>query len=266
MIHWRSILATVLAVQGAACASIAGIDSIDPAVDGNGRAGAYCGSLPRPTSQNALFFCDDFDEGSLPAPWTSVHQSSGTVAQNNGVAASPPNSLDVAIGPLATAQTINASLRASLGLPPLPSAMTFSFSVDPVRIDTSPNASMVLGAVDFLDAAQNRYTVQLAFDVQGGSPAMVLDELYSDGRPYVPHAITTPLTIGVFTDVSIEIDWESSMTASARFLVNGAQLLSLPLTIGVDARSLQISIGTTYSTEPSTGWEVRYDNVLFSAE
>jgi hypothetical protein len=34
--------------------------------------------------------------------------------------------------------------------------------------------------------------------------------------------------------------------------------------MNVQATSLQISIGTTYSTEPSSGWEIRYDNVLFT--
>jgi len=54
------------------------------------------------------------------------------------------------------------------------------------------------------------------------------------------------------------------MNATADILMHGAIVLSLPLTIGVDATSLQISIGTTFSSEPSSGWEVRYDNVLFS--
>jgi hypothetical protein len=55
------------------------------------------------------------------------------------------------------------------------------------------------------------------------------------------------------------------MSATANVVMNGAQVLSLPLTMSVQAASLQISVGTTYATEPSSGWEVRYDNVLFTS-
>jgi hypothetical protein len=236
-----------------------------PTVDGSGRGGGFCSSVPRPTRQDGLFFCDDFDEGSWPALWNSANEISGTLAQNGGAWVSPPNSLDIAIGALAGEQPVNVSLRASLAPPPLPATMTFAFALDPVHIDTAAHASMVLAAIDFLDAAQKRYTVQLAFDVQNAAPTTVLDELYSDGTPYVPHAVPVPLTMGSFTNVAIQVDWTGATTARAAVLMNGSQALSVPLTMSVQATSLQISIGTTYSTEPSSGWEIRYDNVLFTA-
>jgi hypothetical protein len=240
-------------------------DAQAPTVDGSGKGGPFCSAVPRPTSEDGLFFCDDFDVGSLPAPWNSGNEISGTLAQNRRAWVSPPNSLDIAIGALAAEQPVNVSLRASLAPPSLPATMTFAFALDPVQIDTAANAAMVLAAIDFLDEAQNRYTVQLAFDVQNGAPTTVLDELYSDGRPYVPHALPVPLTMGSFTNVAIQIDWTGAMTANAAVLMNGSQALSVPLTMNVRATSLQISIGTTYSTEPSSGWEIRYDNVLFTA-
>lgn len=258
------VLAATAVTTTAACASLVGIDSIDPAVDGQ-NGGAFCASAARPTSQDGLFFCDDFDRGSLPAPWVGLYQTSGALSQDSDAAVSPPNSLDIAIGSLTMGQPVNASLRAPLGVPPLPSGLQFAFSLEPVRIDaTTPDASIVLAAIDFLDAAQNRYTVQLAFDVQNGEALTVLDELYSDGTPYVPHPISGPLTLGAFTDVAIQIHWTSAMSATADVLMHGDVVLSLPLTMNVDATSLQISIGTTFSTEPSSGWEVRYDNVLFT--
>jgi hypothetical protein len=236
-----------------------------PTADGMGTGGGFCSDVPRPTSEGALFFCDDFDVGSLPAPWNSANEISGTLAQNGGASVSPPNSLDITIGALAAEQPVNVSLRASLSPPPLPATMTFALALDPVQIDTAANAAMVLAAIDFLDEAQNRYTVQLAFDVQNAAPTTVLDELYSDGTPYVPHAVPVPLTIGSFTNVAIQVDWTDAMTANAAVLMNGSQALSVPLTMNVRATSLQISIGSTYSTEPSSGWEIRYDNVLFTA-
>jgi hypothetical protein len=258
-----SVMAATAAMATASCASLAGIDSIDPAVDGQ-NGGAFCAAAARPTSSDGLFFCDDFDRGSLPSPWTNLYQTSGTLAQNSGAAESPPNSLDIAIGSLALNQPVDASLRASLGVPPLPAALEFAFGLDPVRIDTTADASIVLAAIDFLDAAENRYTVQLAFDIENGAATTVLDELYSDGTPYIPHPISGPLPLGTFTDIAIQIHWATAMTATADVLMHGAVVLSLPLTMNVDAVSLQISIGTTFSSEPSSGWEARYDNVLFT--
>ncbi len=250
-----------------ACASLVGVDSLDPAVDGQNQGGAFCAAAARPTARDGLFFCDDFDRGSLPSPWASLNETSGSLAQNADAAASSPNSLDIVIGPLASSQPLNTSLRASLPVPPLPSTLKFAFSLDPVQIDTTtPHAAIVLAALDFLDAARNRYTVQLAFDVQNGAASTVLDEDYSNGTPYVPHPVPTALPLGTFTDVAIEVHWASSTSATADVVMGGAQVTSVPLTMSVQATSLEISIGTTYSTEPSSGWEVRYDNVLFTAQ
>jgi hypothetical protein len=258
-------LSVATAVGLAACANLVGIESIDPTVDGKGTGGAFCSAAARPTSQDGLFFCDDFDVGTPPVPWTSSYETSGTLSQNGDAAVSPPNSLDVVIDALAAQQPVNVSLRAAVDAPPLPSALAFAFSLEPVQIDTSADASIVLAAVDFLDAARNRYTVQLAFDVQNGAATTVLDELYSNGMPYVPHPIPAPLTMGAFTDVVIQIHWASTSSATADVLMNGMQVLSLTLAMNIQATSLEISVGTTFSTEPSSGWEVRYDNVLFTA-
>lgn len=263
MIRWRFILAAMSAVDTSACAQLAGIDSLDPAVDGQKQGGEFCSAAARPTSRDSLFFCDDFDRGTLPAPWNEQFDTSGSLVQNGNAAASPPNSLDLVVGALAMSQPVNTSLRASLGAPPLPASLDFAFSLEPVQLDTTADASIVLAAIDFLDAAQNRYTVQLAFDIQNGAALTVFDELYSDGTPYIPHPIAGPLPLGIFTDVAIEIHWASPTSATADVLMHGSVVLSLPLAMNVRATTLQISVGTTYSTEPSSGWEVRYDNVLF---
>jgi hypothetical protein len=39
-----------------------------------------------------------------------------------------------------------------------------------------------------------------------------------------------------------------------------------PLTITVDATSLQLTIGSAYELEPSAGWKSRYDNVVLNIQ
>jgi hypothetical protein len=261
----RRLLALgICAAAGVAgCANLAGIQTLDPAVDGQG--GAFCGAAARPTAAGSLFLCDDFDDGSLPAPWSSEYQTAGTLTVDGAIAASPPGSLDLVVNPLVASESLNVSLRTLLVVPPFPATIAFEFNLDPVKIDPAAGAAIVICALDFLDPNQNRYTVQLAFDVQNGEASTVLDELYSDGSPYIPHPITPPLPVGSFTNVTLAIDWTGAETANAQVLFGSASVLSVPLAMNVAAATLQISIGTTYATEPSPGWEVRYDNVLFRA-
>ncbi len=253
-------------VSLAACAQIEGINALDPAVDGPG--GAFCAAASRPTTPNGLFFCDDFDDGAsaFPLPWNASSPFLGTLSVNSGAAASAPDSLEMSIDAFTSGQP-DASLHALLGMPSLPTTMSFAFSVDPVKIDVAtPNASIVLAAIDFLDAASNRSSVQLAFNVQKGAPLTEVDEQYSNRTPsYTPHPVTVALPIGAFTDVVIAIAWASATSATATVTFGGAQVQSFPLTMSVVATSVRIDIGTTYATLPSAGWDVRYDNVLFTA-
>ncbi len=256
-------VALVLAAGAAACANVVGIQSFDPAIDGRG--GAFCQAASRAASSASLFFCDDFDDGGLPAPWNSSYESGGTLAVDDAAASSSPASLDLVVDPLPAGQLPNVSLRALVAAPTSPVQMAFGFSLDPVRIDPGTSASIVIAAIDFLDPSQNRYTIQLAFNVQSGAATTELDELFSGGRPYVPHAIAAPLGTGTFTDVAIQIDWTAPQAATASVLFGGASVLSVPLAISVQATTLQLSIGTTYASTPSPGWELRYDDVLFTA-
>jgi hypothetical protein len=85
---------------------------------------------------------------------------------------------------------------------------------------------------------------------------------------YINHPLSAaqPLPANAWTDLEIDVDWTSSTTAQASVLVNGVtELAAVPLTMTVSAASLQIGIGTTYVSEPSATWEIRYDNVWFVA-
>ena len=241
-------------------------------------AGPFCKSMIPP--DGGIFFCDDFDEHALPGSWATWAESSGSLVETDASAASPPNSVVETTTALADGQTLDVALRTPLPVPALPATLLLSFSLQPVQIDTSANAAIVLAAVDFLDGAGYRYTVGLAINVTSAQPALALGEQYGvasggnfpDGAPptFVNHPLppTDPLPMNAWTDIVIELDWTSS-SLEGKVTVGGNEEFDVPLAMTVVPSSLQIGIGTTYVTEYDGGlspvWELRYDNVLFTA-
>ena len=249
--------------------SAAGDASVEAGDGGAPDGGSFCASV-RPEA-GAIFFCDDFDEGPLPGSWGTFDTLSGSLEVNDAAAVSKPSSLDEKTVPLASGQVIDVALRTPIGVPVLPATLRLAFSVDPVQIDTTTQAAIVLGAIDFFDGVGNRYTVGLAINVASGAPALALDEqsaLGDGGMPYAPHPLppSQPLVMNAFSEIVIEVDWTSTMSAVGKVFVNGAKQLDVPLTMTVHATSLQIGIGTSYVSEPSPVWELRYDNVWFTAK
>lgn len=238
----------------------------------------YCASVARPAA--GPFFCDDFDDSALPGPWDNWFEMSGTLVETDASAASPPNSVVETTELLTNGEGINVALRTYEGVPTLPATLLFSFSIEPVQIDTTANAAIVLGAIDFLDG-EYRYSVGLAINVSSGQPLLALGEQsglvdgdnFPDGAPptYVNHPLppSDPLSMNQWLTIVIEIDWSTS-GFEGKVSVNGALELNTALTLTVAPSQLQIGIGTSYVTEYSSGtspvWEIRYDNVLFTTQ
>jgi hypothetical protein len=240
----------------------------------------YCASVARP--ETGPFFCDDFDDSALPGPWDNWFETAGTLVETDDAsAASPPNSVVETTDPTITEGTaVNVALRTYEGVPALPATLLFSFSIEPAQIDTTANAAIVLGAIDFLDG-EYRYSVGLAINVSSGQPLLALGEQsglvdgdnFPDGAPptYVNHPLppTDPLSMNQWSTIVIEIDWSTS-GFEGKVSVNGSLELNVPLTLTVAPSQLQIGIGTSYvteySSETSPVWEIRYDNVLFTAQ
>ena len=243
---------------------------MDSAASSDG--GAYCASQARPTAKGALFFCADFDEGRLPGGFSVFRDTSGTLALTTAAWVSRPNAVKETLLATDGGQSLDVSLRQPLPLPlpPLPSTLAFGFSVEAARIDPAPNAALVLGAVDFLDDAGDRYSLQLSISVQGGAATVALQEqsVRPDGAaPFQNHPlpVTQTLTASMFARVELRVQWTAPTTASAVVLYDGAPSAAVPLSMTVAATSLQIGIGTSYVGEPSPGGVLRYDNALLTA-
>ena len=232
-------------------------------------ATGFCGSFV--PSAWAAFFCADFDEGPLPGGWKTFDETAGSLTETDASWVSAPSSLEETTNALGSFQPIDVALRTPLALPPVPSTLDLGFSFEPVTLDTSASATIVLASIDFLDASQERYSVELSLTVVNGAATLALGEqsMLSDGAaPYVYHPLppSQPVPAGSFSDIVIEVEWATATTATGIVRVGGGQELSTPLTMTVVPESLQVGVGTSYVTEPSLGWKLRYDDVYFTAK
>jgi hypothetical protein len=231
--------------------------------------GGFCASL----TAAGLVLCDDFDEpGTLPGPFNTEFETWGTLGETDASFKSPSESLDEKTFVLNDGGVINVALRNNtVPVPTLPATLTFAFSLDAVQIDTTTGDAIVLGAVDFFDAAGDRYTLGLAINTANALPALALDEqsaLTDGGAPYIPHTLppTDAPAIGAWSDIVITIDWTAAQTGTASVSVNGTtEVGPFPLTMTVaNPTSLQVGIGTSFVTQPAPAWELLYDNVWFA--
>jgi hypothetical protein len=233
-------------------------------------AGPFCNAM---ASNAGVILCDSFDDGTqLPGLYFNVEgQTGGTLAKTTASADSPPDALDLKTFPIDDGGIINVALRESdIVVPALPANLTFAFALNPQQIDTTAGAAIVLGAVDFLDVAGNRYSVGLAINVVSGLPALALDEqsgFVDGGSSNIPHVVPAAKApnMNAWNDIVVTIQWTAPTTATASVTINGAVgLAPFAMTMTVQATSLQVGIGTSYVTQPAPAWELLYDNVSFA--
>jgi hypothetical protein len=227
-------------------------------------SGPFCTKLsPRP------LFCEDFDEHALPGPWSTFHQVGGTLSIDNTTFVSAPNSLFARYGAMPMGAELDDVLRAAFSLQNAPATTALELQVRPTIADPTPNAAVVIAAVDFLDAANDRYSVQFTLVNKGGVLNVLFEEqsgFAGGGTSYVPHAITDPMPLGQWTDLRLTIVASSATSAEAHVFFGTTHEIDVPLNVTVRATKVQLDVGSTYESQPSMGWGVFYDNVAFDTK
>jgi hypothetical protein len=232
---------------------------------GLGEAGAatYCATLsPSPA------FCDDFDEHALPGDWT-LDDVGGLFTEDSSSFVSRPNSLLAAYNPLASGELLDTRLRTPLSLPATLGNIVLEFQLEPVSADPTVGNAAVVAALDFTDAANNRYTVQFTLVQEQIGIALRLEEqsgFVDGGTSYSPHPLADPLPPQGWTNIRLVVTRSSATTASALVTFNGHVELNASLEMTVDPTDLQLTIGSIFETEPSGGWQNRFDNVSVDFE
>ena len=227
-------------------------------------SGPFCAKLsPRP------LFCEDFDERGLPGPWSTFHQVGGTLSIDNAGFVSAPNSLFARYGAMPVGPELDDVLRVAFSLQNGPATTALELQVRPTIADPTPNAAVVIAAVDFIDVANNRYSVQFTLVNKAGVPNVLLEEqsgFANGGTSYVPHAIPDPVPLGQWTDLRLTIVAASATAAEAHVFFGAAHEIDVALNVTVRATKVQLDVGSTYETQPSMGWGVFYDNIAFDTK
>ena len=224
----------------------------------------FCASqVPKPR------FCDDFDQTPLPGAWNGFDQVGGVLRLESSSFVSPPNSL---LGRFAAgvAGQLNTALRARFPLPAPPTTITMRFQVQPSLGDPADQAVVAFASLDFFDAANNRYSPEFTLFRAKGAIRLQFGEqsalVGGGGTKYLAHDVPDPLPTGKWTSVRLVVTRGAVMTASARLFFGedpGSTLeVDTPLAMSVKATTLQLTIGSSFETLPSQGWEILYDNVV----
>jgi hypothetical protein len=251
-----------LVVAEAAVPPESGVRDADAAggIDPDARSGSgFCASqVPQPS------FCDDFDEHPLPGAWGTFDQVGGSLVLDKAAFVSPPHSLLAQDSPLQPNQALDNALRSRFTLPMPPSKIVLQFEVQPVAADTSSGAATVVAALDFVDVSNNRYSAQFALVQQGGVLRLRLEEqsgFVDGGNAYVAHQLPDSLSAGMWTNVRLVITRTAATTASAHVSFGSVSEIDTALAMTVNGTTLQLAIGSSFETEPSQGWKIRYDDI-----
>jgi hypothetical protein len=248
--------------EGGGDASLPTEDAPSP-VDAPSTSGFCASRSPAPT------FCQDFDEGPLPGNFSGESTVNGTLSLSKASVVSAPYSLLAQDNALGACAGLNTALRNFFpALPTAATTFTLDFEIDPLNVDPNSGAALVVASLDFGDAANERYSIQLTLFQQGvaGSIGIRLEEqaAYADGGTfYEPHALQN-MPSGAWTEVVLEVNLApASATATVNY--GSTPVLSdAPLTISLNPTNLMLTIGSAYESTPSSGWTTGYDNVALN--
>jgi hypothetical protein len=228
-------------------------------VSGDAADAGFCLSLqPKP------LFCEDFDRTPLPGQFTEQHNTNGSETLDPTSYVSSPYSLLAQYMALPLNAPLNVVLREKFNLKGLPSTLTFDLFLEPVKADTSmANAISVVASVDYFDAANNRYAMQFSQLVNAGQVNLRFEEQSQPAAmatTQTNHALAGTLPMNKWTEVRLVVT-----AGHAQISYGGVLQADVTLTNPVNPTTLQFSLGSSFESTPSQGWEMRYDNVTLDA-
>jgi hypothetical protein len=242
----------------------AGVDGAPPpgtdsGVPADAADAGFCVSLqPKP------LFCEDFDRTLLPGQFTEQHNTNGSETLDPTSYVSSPHSLLAQYMPLPANAPLNVVLREKFTLKGLPSTLTFDLFLEPVKADTSmANALSVVASVDYFDTANNRYAMQFSQLVNAGQVNLRFEEQSQPAgmaATQTNHPLGGALPMNEWTEVRLVVT-----AGHAQISYGGVLQADVALTSPVTPGTLQLSLGSSFESTPSQGWEMRYDNVTLDA-
>jgi hypothetical protein len=208
--------------------------------------------------------CDDFDEDPLPGLWGAYHQTGGLLTEDDAAWVSNPRSLLLRAFAVDAGSPVDIAVRKSLTIPST-SALRFEMSIMPAQLDPTASAAIAVFGLDFFDGSGNRDTPQLTLVQRQGTATLDFGEqagFIDSGSAFTSQSLSRPLAIGAWTRLTIDFTGIGGAAPHARIAFDGTLVADVALRTMVIPDHLQLGVGSAYVTEPSRGWEVRFDNVV----
>jgi hypothetical protein len=220
-------------------------------------------------SQSAsLLFCDDFDEGSIAAPWDQLAQTSGSATISGVSYVSAPGAMLASVDANASVSQIDvAGYKSFTAKQGVAGTATYAFDIRIDAADESANSDAILGAIQLWNGSAYWDLELEVFYASATSDFRVAMSEDGSGGSYVPHDVTTHLPMGSWTRVTLAIVLPASFSGgatTATMAFNGTSVLSSSVNVTTSTPIPEILVGTTYATPTNGGWSVRYDNVTFA--
>jgi hypothetical protein len=238
------------------------VDTADTTpTDDAGDAGAPDGFC---ATHTAAILCDDFS--AIASTWQKSADH-GDVALTTGTFTSAPTSLLAqTVNDVATETGITAALFVDL-TSPLPAKVRYSYNI---RFETLSDRAAAIGTVTLRDGTR-AYDVYL--NARNDGMQMVEDGDLTDGGTFYKEHPFTPIPLGTWTRVIVDLDIESALstlTLTLQVPPGAAATPALdhePITPTVASLGARITAGIMFSHDPATtnAWRVEIDDVLLEA-
>jgi hypothetical protein len=215
--------------------------------------GSWCAS-----NAPALFFCDDFDDGSLGSRWTTTSlQVAGAATLSSMNAPSPPNDFDLACPALMPSTFLLEVLTESI---PSASKIALAFDIDPLMFAADGRG----GPLYLATLSQGPGTPRSAIQFRAGNTLTDLQEqvILASGTIKTgtgQWASGTLAPAGMWTHVEMLVDFTAS-PAAATLRLNGKTVVTANLDSSWTRAPATFDLGDWYI--PTTdAFHVAYDNV-----
>jgi hypothetical protein len=218
-----------------------------------------------------VLFHDDFEgPTALPRAWDSMTTDGGALTLSHAVSVSPTTSLSAksfALDAAAPGNTVADALRKAFPVPASGRTVAYDFQVLPQQVDPA-GFDAVVAALQLGDAAGDLYELQL--DLHLASPGITVTfaeytGLADGGSSYIGHPVPTAsqLTVGVWTEVRVELTFSQPPIARVYFAGKPTPVLETTVAFGVVPSKVQLSLGLSYVRPGSAAWSVFYDDAYY---
>lgn len=245
-----------LALAGTACGSNdgGGASAPDAGEATDGGSSAFCATRP------ALEFCEDFDEGPLPARFSSVDVVGGGLSINDADPASPPSSL------LATVRAAASSVGRARVVRAFSAGTKIRLFVQMREQQRSRRAKASVNVLGVGVSGDDSYEVGIGTDETGAWYG------YQRTRGPAGEVVARfPATGALAADrwVSVRIDIDIAAAGAATMTVRfGNDPVVDAVTIAPPALRVEplVLLGLDRAEAPHDGWGFRYDNATFQID